>query len=302
MTAIRAALATGEMQVYEQEVFVNGNLQIEECRVMVCVPDEVLILVRDITGRKKSEQLLQSLLEGTAATTGEAFFAKLTEQIAAMLDVSCVVVAKRVGKYIEILGITVSGQVSPNYCYLLQDTPCEQVIKQGEFYCKAGLRKAFPDDPDLVLLNAESYLGFAIRDNSGETTGIISILNGSSIARVEDTETLLKIFADRAGAEIARLQAVADLQSLNQELELRVQQRTEQLQLQTQKEQVLNQVLQVVRSSLDSIRSLPLPLKRWQNYSAWIKQLLLNINLIRSAGYTSLNIAITRLWSAHWEW
>jgi PAS domain S-box-containing protein len=251
MTAIKAALATREMQIYEQELLVQGNLQIEECRVMDCGNSEVLILVRDITERKRSEQLLQSLIESTATTTGEAFFSTLVEKIAIALSVNCVMVGKRIGDYIEILGMTAAGQRIPNHCTLIQQSPCAYVFQNGQFYCQTGLQTIFPNHPNLTLLNADSYLGLAIRDVSGNMIGVVCILDSQPIVLSESTETLLKIFADRAGAEIERLQAVTELQLLNQNLELRVRQRTEQLQHQTQKEQILNQIVQLVRSSLD---------------------------------------------------
>lgn len=72
MNAIQAALQTGELQVYEQEIMVNGEMQTEECRVVVCGDDEVLIIGRDITDRKQaeakirqSEEQLQLTLEFT---------------------------------------------------------------------------------------------------------------------------------------------------------------------------------------------------------------------------------------------
>lgn len=63
MNAIRAALQTGELQIYEQEVIVNGTAQVEECRIVACGNDEVLVIVRDITQRKRAEQVLQQLNE-----------------------------------------------------------------------------------------------------------------------------------------------------------------------------------------------------------------------------------------------
>ncbi len=59
MNAIHAALETGELQIYEQELWVDGALQTEECRVVVCGDHEVLVIGRDITDRKRAEAALQ---------------------------------------------------------------------------------------------------------------------------------------------------------------------------------------------------------------------------------------------------
>jgi PAS domain S-box-containing protein len=55
MAAIREALATGTLQLYEQQLSVDGQTYYEEVRVMVIDEDQVLIMVRDITNRKRAE-------------------------------------------------------------------------------------------------------------------------------------------------------------------------------------------------------------------------------------------------------
>ncbi|MEA5448530.1 PAS domain S-box protein [Leptolyngbya sp. CCNP1308] len=55
MQAIRQALATHEVQTYEQQISVGDRLQQEELRAVRCGEDEVLFLVRDISERKQGE-------------------------------------------------------------------------------------------------------------------------------------------------------------------------------------------------------------------------------------------------------
>ncbi|HIK14666.1 MAG TPA: PAS domain-containing protein [Leptolyngbyaceae cyanobacterium M33_DOE_097] len=52
--AIQTALETGELQIYEHEIWLDGTLRIEECRVIPCHDDQVLVIGRDITDRKRS--------------------------------------------------------------------------------------------------------------------------------------------------------------------------------------------------------------------------------------------------------
>lgn len=59
MHYIEKALQTGELQVYEFEFSKDGNIQIEEARIVVSGEDEVVIIVRDITERKQAETALQ---------------------------------------------------------------------------------------------------------------------------------------------------------------------------------------------------------------------------------------------------
>lgn len=56
---INQALATGELQVYEHRLMLDGQPQDEEVRILVLGEDEVLIMVRDITARKQAEEALR---------------------------------------------------------------------------------------------------------------------------------------------------------------------------------------------------------------------------------------------------
>lgn len=59
MHYIQQCLATGELQVYEYELEVEGKIQAEEARIIPLTQDEVLVIVRDITQRKQTEAQLQ---------------------------------------------------------------------------------------------------------------------------------------------------------------------------------------------------------------------------------------------------
>jgi len=52
---IRQALITGEMQIYEQQLRVNGKCQDEEVRIVVSGANEVLFMIRNISDRKQAE-------------------------------------------------------------------------------------------------------------------------------------------------------------------------------------------------------------------------------------------------------
>ncbi|MDK3156600.1 PAS domain-containing protein [Kamptonema cortianum] len=56
---IQQALETGELQLYEYQIEVDGNLQYEEARVFPSGADEVFIVVRDISDRTFAEQALR---------------------------------------------------------------------------------------------------------------------------------------------------------------------------------------------------------------------------------------------------
>ncbi|HEY9664370.1 MAG TPA: PAS domain S-box protein, partial [Allocoleopsis sp.] len=61
MQYIQQAFQTGELQLYEQKIAVDGKIQTEEVRIVVCGAQEVLVIVRDITDRKNAEDALRQL-------------------------------------------------------------------------------------------------------------------------------------------------------------------------------------------------------------------------------------------------
>jgi PAS domain S-box-containing protein len=60
---IDLALTTGELQVYEHQLIKQGKITYEELRISASGPDEVLIVVRDITDRKLAEAKIQASLQ-----------------------------------------------------------------------------------------------------------------------------------------------------------------------------------------------------------------------------------------------
>jgi PAS domain S-box-containing protein len=183
-------------------------------------------VVLDTTDRKRVEIALQSLVEGTASATGEAFFPVLVKQIAQALGVRHASISKLEGDKLRTLAFWSDHGWLANTSYSLASSPCGRTLKEEAFYCPKALRQMFPHHLDLVPLEAESYLGVAMKDAMGNPLGILSILDSRPIPNRQRFEDILRIFAARASAELERQQAIAALQQLNAELEQRVEDRT----------------------------------------------------------------------------
>ena len=68
----------------------------------------------------------------------------------------------------------------------------------------SGLRERFPGDLDLQRFGLESYAGFPLTDTNGAPLGLISVMSRRPMANAEFIESILKIFAVRAAAELER--------------------------------------------------------------------------------------------------
>ncbi|EKQ67039.1 PAS domain S-box [Leptolyngbyaceae cyanobacterium JSC-12] len=76
INASKQVLATGEIVVYEQELWIQGTLQYEEVRVVPCGEETVLVIVRDISDRKRNEierQLAEEALQHSEEQIRRAF-------------------------------------------------------------------------------------------------------------------------------------------------------------------------------------------------------------------------------------
>ncbi len=171
--------------------------------------------VLDITEHKRSEMLLRSIVDGTASVVGEAFFRVLVRYLAAALQARYALIGtlSADGKSVQTLAVWTGEGYAENFVYELAGTPCEQVIGISECYYPQGVQSLFPRDRLLVEMGIESYRGFPLCDKVGNPLGIIAVLNDRPMVENEQAESIIRIFAARAVAELERMRIEASLQA-----------------------------------------------------------------------------------------
>ncbi|MEB3213257.1 MAG: diguanylate cyclase, partial [Leptolyngbyaceae bacterium] len=166
---------------------------------------------RDITELKHSSAMLQTLMEGTAAVTGRAFFEKLVQHLATALNADHVFVAEKVEHQLQTIAFWSQGQLQPNIIYSPDTVPCSFVLQDGMYCCKSQITQVFSNAPALLKLNAEGYVGVALTNADKQILGTLCAISETPLCDRTDYLTILQIFANRASAELERQRSETEL-------------------------------------------------------------------------------------------
>ena len=169
----------------------------------------------DITERKQREEALQLIVEGTASATGCDFMRSCVFYLAKVLHVRYALIAEvdKDRTKARSLAFWTGETWGENFEYKLEGTPCQEAVQGKACLYPENVQDFFPCDGDLIELDAESYLGIPLHHSDGSISGILVVMDHKPMIPNSGQESILKIFAARASAEIERQQAEAALRA-----------------------------------------------------------------------------------------
>ena len=226
MTAVDRYADLGARQKVLDELECHGRTGHHEVRMRRCDGDEfwamltasrfsyggrqaVLATCYDISRLKQVNDALQTINTGLSVSTKKTFFRFLVVCVAEALAVPIAFVGalQDDGKIISTLAVAADDGFVENFSFGLSGTPCENVVDQQICIYESGLQERFPEDELLVEMGAESYVGVPLFGFEGEALGLLAILDRQPLRQPELTESVLRLFAGRAAAEMERLRA-----------------------------------------------------------------------------------------------
>jgi formate hydrogenlyase transcriptional activator len=203
--ANQIVLAVENMKAYEAITTLNREVREEAAR------------------RREVEETLRAVVEGTAAMTGSDFFYSLVKHLASALRVRDAFVSEcveGVAGRVRTRAFWNGEGFGENFEYDVTGTPCLLVLDGEIAHYGRDVQRLFPDDKDLVALGAQSYLGVPVLDPSGPLVGHLVILDDQPMPDTTRALPVLRTFAARAGAELARLRADERLRAALVEVEV----------------------------------------------------------------------------------
>jgi PAS domain S-box-containing protein len=182
--------------------------------------DSCAVAILDITERKKLEEFLTFMAQSGGLTRGQGFFESLASYLGKTLGMDFVCIDRLEGDGLTARTVAVwsDGKFEDNVVYALKDTPCGDVVGKTVCSFPANVCHLFPHDNVLKVLRAESYVGVTLWSHTSQPIGLIAVIGRHPLADHAAAESMLKIVAVRAGAELERLDAEEELKKLNEEL------------------------------------------------------------------------------------
>jgi len=167
------------------------------------------------------EIALKQILEGTATETGEQFFQALVKNLASALKTHGAWVTEYFpeSRRLKALAFWMGGQWLTDWEMVIKGTPCERVIDERcLIHIPDNLLDIYGDDPDVKAVGAASYMGMPLLDLDGKILGHLAVLDLRPMPPEPKAQALFQIFAARAGAELRRMRAEAQVREREHKL------------------------------------------------------------------------------------
>ena len=155
------------------------------------------------------DDAIKVLVEKTVSSVGGDFFRSLVGALASAIGVKCaftVELLEKGGSRAGTLALWVDGIVD-NIEYDLKGTPCRNVYEGKACFYPDNVQRLFPEDKWLEDVGAVSFAGIPFIDSNGDVVGHLGVVDDKPMTNRELVEPTIRLFAARAGAELARMRA-----------------------------------------------------------------------------------------------
>ena len=183
--------------------------------------DNILVIIKDISARVRSESMLRDIAFEIIGSTSEEVFNAMANYLAEIFSADYCLVGELVeGKrdIIKTIAVNEKGKVANNFEYNLVGSPFEEDVATGAYFCMSDAREAFPSAELLKEWEIDSFIGTPIYDLSGRIIGVLAIMACKMLDNLNLAEVMLQIFSLRASAELERMRSEREIEKKNRML------------------------------------------------------------------------------------
>lgn len=162
-------------------------------------------LILEVDEHKNTMNALHALLDATAADSHTLFLSKCVKDIAAIYKVKFAFIGTFVNNdmnSIKTLSVWAHDDYAKNFKYSLRGTPCQDVIDKKVTLVPKDAATRYPDDELLVTMGIDSYFGAPLVTQSGETLGIIAVMDDKEMTIQVWSQPILALYANSIASEL----------------------------------------------------------------------------------------------------
>lgn len=166
--------------------------------------------VTDISARKRTEEVMETLSVDLARLTGAEYPRAAAQRLAELLGADAATVARVTGRdrtRIRTVAMVRDGMAEPDAVFATRGTPCAELLagEAGDvLLIEDGLAERYPDFAAARELGMRSYAAAALVNERGETFGNIFVMFRTPLTDTAFTVSALKLFAVAVGAQMTQ--------------------------------------------------------------------------------------------------
>lgn len=160
--------------------------------------------------RQQVNELVDAIIDATASRTGDAFFGAFARVLSRLFRCRYVFVCEHVDipvTRVRTLAFCDRGELLDNIEYTVASGPCEETASGDMVFYPNHIQQLFPDDHDLVSMEAESYCGIPLFDQAKQLLGHLAIMDDRPMDCNLCDQPALGVFLNRVATELAHRRA-----------------------------------------------------------------------------------------------
>lgn len=175
---------------------------------------------RDITERKRIEEVQAFLAQTCSGVQDEPFFNVLARYLAMKLEMDFVSIDRLEGDGLTAKNLAVwcDGNFRESVQYNLKERPSGNVVGKSCFCVTESICDFFPDSQMLKELRAESYVGATLWSHTNRPIGLITAVGRTRLKNRRLAEVTLELVGIRAAGVLERLDAEEAREKLQMQL------------------------------------------------------------------------------------